>query len=173
MAKRSKSGNRKFTRQERSKIYKLDKHENVKSANKIIPRGLNPIQKDKRLRMMKSAIIAYTEYYCPAMEAKVAVSKRTIDNFKQKSALGEKSTRAVLDIENVVKNATFIFKDKPKKTASQKGYIWMYVLICPIKGIGYVKLTIGEYSPTDKTNKTSTPFSIYSVLSVSLRRLKK
>lgn len=167
-----KNKNRKLTRTDRSKIYKLKKQPNAVSKNTYIPKGLNSADRERRLDMIRSCVEAHEEFYCPAIGNKVAISKRTVDNFREKSALCEKSTRAALDIRNILQSATYILCDKPKKSKSQKNYINMHILICPIKGIGYVKVTIGEHSPTDKTNIASTPYALYSVLAISLHRLK-
>ena len=158
--------NRGFAKSDRQKIYKTKK---IKDSSSVyVPKAKSNLARNKRFEIIKKSMNCDCKF-CNGLNAHVLINRKTIENFRVKSSLKYKSTKAVLNLENILKNATYIFSDKPKKTTSQKKYKKIHILICPIKGIGYTKLSVGEFFEC----KNDCKYQIYCITAVSLKTIKK
>ncbi len=159
----------KYTNTERSKVYQTKKIKNVNK--KTLPKAkTDTTRKERAVIVFKhfKAIKGKT-YYCPALKDYVSIGKKTYSEARIHTISRAKSTEAALNVENVIKNATLIYDAEPKKTKSQSAFKRMYVLICPITGVGYAKLTIGRFY---EKKENEPDLQVYCITQISLYELK-
>ena len=160
-----------FTNAERSKIYHAKK----------IRSSVNPLSvpKIKAKRSVREALIDRyilqldKSIYCPAIGDNVAIIRRGKKETIYRAGAKHKSTISALTLKEAIENATYI-KNLPIKNSSrnQKLFKLMHLLICPIRGIGYAKLLIGELKDI-YVNIIGEQYAHYCITQISLKELKK
>lgn len=159
----------KYTQAERKKVYKL-KPVKVKNTPEI------PHKKTKAAARIRKNIISthiqsiYGTVYCPELDADVAFNK-TVSNVetRYRASGSRKSTLLAVNIEALIPHAVKLYEGPAKANGQQKEFCRMHVLIAAVRGVGYAKITIGEYADS---SLSKAPYCHYCVTGISLRQLK-
>lgn len=163
----AKEKNRKFTVQDRRKVYGLKK---IKDTSK--PVSIPPKNELKKRRKIVAKNLQKQMFFCPAIGENVLMDYETINHLRGRSTGSVRSFKSLFMIKDILLNATKIFDDTPKNNKTQKLYVKTTIFICPIKMIGYAKVVIGELREEKKIEKGVTNH-LYSVSVISLRKMKK
>ena len=109
-------------------------------------------------------------HYCPELDGDVIINQK-ISNVETrfKASTSYKSTVMAMNIENLLKTAVKLYDAPAKGNRQQYRFSRIHVLIASIRGFGYAKITIGEYSE-DVFAKAK--YCHYCVSSISLHALK-
>jgi len=136
-AKRDKNENRLLTRKQKKKIMSLPL---LRDTNK------NPIPKsrEKRRELITKKVRPHV-YFCPAIKANIEVTDKNISHYRSQAPGSVNSMKALMNIRTVINRGRWITNDPPKKNKSQRAYKSTNLLFCRIKGIGVVKLVIGNH----------------------------
>lgn len=159
----------KYTQAERKKVYKL-KPVKLKNTPEI------PLSKTKDAAKSRKKIISshiqkiYGIVYCPELGADVAFNK-TVSNVetRYRASGSRKSTLLAVNVEALIPHAVKLYEGPAKDNGQQKEFRKIHVLIAAVRGVGYAKITIGEYA--DSTISKA-PYCHYCVTNISLRHLK-
>ena len=132
-----------FSNKERSKIYHAKNKIKDKSGNDI-PKTYTERQKII-LRYYKK-LKAIDNVFCPALDDYVTFKTKGQEETVRHAAKSIKSTKAALNLKEIIENATYIKRVRKKPySKNQQCFKWMHILVCPVKNIGYAKLEIGEF----------------------------
>ncbi|MBO7652836.1 MAG: hypothetical protein J6S84_09045 [Bacteroidales bacterium] len=158
-----------YTKAERSKINKIKK---VKITDKpSIPKSKNTESAQYRKKKIAEHMQEiYGVHYCKELNGDVAINQH-ISNVETRfrASTGYKSTILALNIENLLSSAVKIYDAPPKGNKQQKSFVRMHVLIAAVRGIGYAKITIGEY---ENQIIAKAKYCHYCVTSISVHALK-
>jgi len=160
-----------YTNKERKKIYKTPKVKNT--AKKTVPTKKSEIP--KRRQIVKDHInpLMWKIVYCPALGANVGIYDFTKTEMKGHSVAKHKSTTSVLNLETAVSNAVKIYEDDIKTNITQQRYFTkMHALVCKIKGIGFVKITVGEIK-SELRQRYPEKYGLYCITALSGKEIKK
>ncbi len=152
-----------YSNKERHQIYQSDSVKN--GTTKHVPKERTSTKSrrkivDEYVRTIKKSLI-----FCTALNNYVEVTKISQSEIRNWGGIGWKSTISVLNAKELVCNATYIYSTPPKNNKKQKVFKKMHILICPIKGVGYAKITVGE-------GDFETPYILYSITHIALKKIK-
>ncbi len=159
---------RHYTNQERHKIYTAPK---VKLKN--VPAA--PKQKSSEaIRKRRNIIHSYMSrlderYFCNSIGDYVYIIRKSMKETKEHAAKDYKGTLLAINIDSLFRNAVKIRELKPN-SRNQNEFKKMHLLICPVKGVGYAKIVVGELYVPYPVGKT---FIHYCVTHTSLKDIKK
>lgn len=154
----------KYTQPERKKVYKL-RPQKVKKVHKCLPKS----RRERRNIIKSHYKEVYGQYYCPALDANVSINKDISCNKTfYEASMRRKSTQLALVVEELLPIAVKLYDSTAKENEMQAGFVRMHVLVAGVKGVGYAKITVGEYSRIN----TPAPFCQYSVSHLSVVQLK-
>lgn len=154
-----------LTRSDRSRLNKVEK---VRIA------GVRVQIKDARKmsKSLRGTVIAKVyktlpnRVLCPELNGYVSLKwKKGGKETAQKAALSAISTIAAQHVVECLERGVLVKSVDPKSgTCNQKCFIRMHILICPIRNLGYAKVLVGEYYPSDTTE---VPFTHYCLTAYS------
>ena len=153
----------KYTQSERKKIYRIKKV-------KMPVKSDVPHDRKTRRNLIKTHYQEnYGRYYCPALGGNVSINKDISCNKTfYEAAVREKSTKLALIVEQIIPLAVKLYSSKAKANEMQKGFSMVHVLVAGVRGVGYAKITVGEYADKTELNE----FCQYSVSHLSIVQLK-
>ncbi len=154
-----------YSNKERHIIYKSATVKN--STTKQVPKEKAATKSRRKIINDCIKTLKKTFIFCKALNDYVEITKISQSEVRNWGGINKKSTIAVLNIHNIVNNATYIYSTNPKDNKKQQAFKKMHILICPIKGVGYAKITIGEV-----IKKKITPYTLYSITHISLIKIK-
>lgn len=115
----------------------------------IIPKGTSKADIETRRRIIEAHLgkIKGKSFRCPCLGGvHVRVEAKSIDEIAEKAGLSYSSTKAALQLRNLIREARFVRMTLPKDNASQKKkfqLIFMYELQATTTDGRIAKLTIG------------------------------
>ena len=101
--------------------------------------------------------------------AKVIVMRKGRTETTKKAKQSFKSTVTVLNMKAALENSAYIKPLPTKNNKNQACFKRMHLLMCPIKGVGYAKIIIGEFY---EVTKIPTKFAHYCITHISLKEIK-
>lgn len=152
----------------RSELRKIQKSPRIKTNS-------NPtvsLDEDERKRQIQRFLksIKYS-IYCPAINDNVGITSKSQTESSVWGKKNSKSVTAIYNINDLLKFATLVRKGKPKQASKQqKSFEYVYYLSCKLKGVGLVKIMIGEFYKLKKD--LDTKFILYSATYQKYRNVK-
>lgn len=107
-----------------------------------------PDTKQERRRFLKAHLSQYANksFYCRALDCRVKVIDRSIDETAYQAAISVKATRLAMRLPDIIKEATVLDLHLPPKTGRQTKrmkFVRIGNLVASISRVGKAKLTVG------------------------------
>ncbi|MBO5963814.1 MAG: hypothetical protein J6P97_04965 [Bacteroidales bacterium] len=156
----------KTTLMQRSELYKSKPVKN--SAKGGVPKEKDAKAKDERAKILAKWIKNKEVLFCPALSANVYTKRKSKEETIYHASKSHKSTIVAMNMSNLYADAKYS-SYKPKANKNQICFKNIHVLIAVVKGVGYAKITVGEFYEDVKGEL----FCQYCATHISLRKIKK